>query len=79
VRDRIDIGVVPHVEHAGGSGPCGDAKNRGKRGQRIKSNWRAAQSDQRGEDGKHHHARLCEGDEVGHIPMASKRAGGMRR
>src|SRR5216684_3544767 len=29
-HDRIDIGVVPHVEHAGGSSPGGNGNNRGK-------------------------------------------------
>ena len=29
-HDRIDIGVVPHVERAGGSSSRGDGKNRGK-------------------------------------------------
>ena len=78
-HDRIDIGVVPHVEHAGGSSPRGDGKNRGKSGQRIKSNWSAAQSDERGEDGKHHHTWLCEGDEVRHTPMVSQRMSRIRR
>ena len=31
-HDRIDIGVVPHVEHAGGCSPGGNGKNRGKSG-----------------------------------------------
>ncbi len=31
-HDRIDIGVVPHVEHAGGSSSRGDGKNRGRTG-----------------------------------------------
>jgi hypothetical protein len=31
-HDRIDIGIVPHVEHAGGSGSRGNGDNRGKRG-----------------------------------------------
>jgi hypothetical protein len=31
-HDRIDIGVVPHVEHAGGAGSRGNGKNRGKGG-----------------------------------------------
>ena len=72
-HDRIDIGVVPHVERAGGCGPRGNGKNRGKSGQRIKSNWSDAQSDERGEDGKHHHTWLCEGDEGRHAPTVSQR------
>jgi len=28
-HDRIDIGVIPHVEHAGGPSPRGNGKNRG--------------------------------------------------
>ena len=31
-HDRIDIGVVPHVEHAGGASSRGNGKNRGKSG-----------------------------------------------
>jgi hypothetical protein len=31
-HDGVDIGVIPHVEHASRSGPGGDGKNRGKGG-----------------------------------------------
>jgi len=56
-----------------------NGKNRGKSGQRIKSNRSAAQSDERGKHGKHHHPWLCECDEVGHTPVTSQRMGGTKR
>jgi hypothetical protein len=57
----------------------GDGKNRSHSGQGIKSNRSAAQSDERGEDRKHHHTWLRKGDKVRHTPTVSQRMSGIRR
>ena len=49
---RVDVGVVPHVEHAGGAGSRGDCENCNGPKQRIEVTRRNHQSDERGEHRK---------------------------
>jgi len=46
---RIDIGVVPHIEGAGGAGPDRDAQERGEAKHRVEMPRRHHQADQCGE------------------------------
>ena len=62
---RIDIGVVPHVEHAGGASPRGDGEDCNGPKEWIEMTRCNHQSNERGEDRKHHHARLHQRDEIG--------------
>ena len=62
---RIDVGVVPHVEHAGGASSGGDGKDCNGPKQRIQVTRRNHQANERGEHRKQHHARLHERDEIG--------------
>ena len=64
-HDGVDVGVVPHVEHAGGSGSCRDGEDGKARAQRGEIAGRNGEADDRGEDGEHHHPGLRQGDEVG--------------
>ena len=60
----IDVGVVPHVEHAGGASSGGDGKDCNGPKQRIQVTRRNHQANERGEHRKQHHARLHERDEI---------------
>ena len=55
---RVDVGVVPHVERAGGAGADGDAQQRGKTDHRMDVAGRDQKPDQRGEHHERHHPRL---------------------
>ena len=61
---RVDVGVVPHVERAGGAGADGDAEQRddGEHGMQLPG--RQHHADQRREHDERHHARLHQRDEV---------------
>jgi hypothetical protein len=52
---RVDVGVVPHVEDAGGAGSCENSNGRKKWIEMAGCN---DQSSNRGEHCKQHHARL---------------------
>jgi len=56
----VDVGVVPHVERAGGAGADRNAQERDKPDQRMQVSRRNHQPDQRGEDDERHHPRLQE-------------------
>src|SRR5205823_5046433 len=78
-HDGIDIGVVPHIKCASGSGPGGDGENRNKSSQRIELVMRTEQSNDRSEDSEHHDARFGELEEVGQAPTLGETVRGMRR
>src|SRR4029077_15131120 len=59
-HERIDIGVVPHVEHTGGASARRDGENCGSREKRIEVTGRNLQSNERREHRKRHHTRLHE-------------------
>src|SRR5262245_13490210 len=61
----IDVGVVPHVEHTRGSGPCGDRENCNGSEEWIEAARRDHQSNERGEHRERHHAWLHQRDEMG--------------
>ena len=64
-HDGVDIGVVPHIEHAGGAGPRGDCENCNESKEWIEVSRRDHQSDERSEHRERHHARLHQRDEIG--------------
>jgi len=53
-HQRIDIGVVPHVERAGGTGPGGDCKDGNSPKKWLEVTRCNHQSDKRSEHGKQH-------------------------
>ncbi len=55
---RIDVGVVPHVERAGGAGADRDASQRKERQHRMEMTGRDHHPDQRREHDERHHPRL---------------------
>ena len=55
---RVDVGVVPHIERAGGAGADGDAEQRRERDHRMHMAGRNRQPDQRREHYERHHPRL---------------------
>ena len=63
-HDGVDVGVVPHVERAGGAGADRDAEQRGEADQRMQRAGRDRQADQRGEHHQRHHPRLHQRDVV---------------
>ncbi len=63
----IDVGVVPHVERAGGTCAGGDADQRGDGEHGMHGARRRHQPDQRGEHHEEHHARLHQHDKVGDV------------
>ena len=60
----VDVGVVPHIEYAGGASSCGDGENCNGAEQRIEVTRCNHQSNECSEDRKQHHARLHERDEI---------------
>ena len=74
LHQRVDIGVVPHVEGAGGTGADGDADERDDADCRMRLHRRQQHADQRREHHERHHARLHQSDEV-----ADAAADGVRR
>ena len=78
----IDVGVVPHVEHAGGAGSRGDCENGNGPEKRIEVTRCDHQSDECGEDREQHHARFHQRDEIGQARSQTgrmKAAAGARR
>ena len=69
----IDVGVVPHVERAGGAGADRDAEQRREADHRMHVARRDQQSDQRGEHHERHHPRLQQRDIVLHAREARLR------
>ena len=63
----VDIGVVPHVERAGGAGADGDADQRGDGEHRMHRARRRDEPDQRGEHHEEHHPRLHQREIVGDV------------
>ena len=55
---RVDVGVVPHVERAGGAGADRDAEQRDEAEHRMQVPGRDHQPDQRREHHERHHPRL---------------------
>jgi hypothetical protein len=74
LHQRVDIGVVPHVEGAGGPGTHRDADERDDADDRMRLHRRQQHADQRREHHERHHARHHQGDEV-----ADAAADGVRR
>ena len=60
----VDIGVVPHVEHAGGAGARGNAEKGDETDEWIEVTRRNQQPDQCGEHDKRHDSRLHQRDQV---------------
>src|SRR5215468_7055583 len=63
-HDRVDIGVVPHVQRAGGSSAGCDGENCDEATERIEAGRCDHQSDECGEQCERHNARLHQRDEV---------------
>ncbi len=64
---RVDIGVVPHIERAGGAGAGGDADQRGDGEHRMHRARRRDEADESGEHHEEHHSRLHQRDVVGDV------------
>ena len=63
-HDGVDVGVVPHVERAGGAGADRDAEQRREADHRMHVPRRDQQADQRREHDERHHPRLQQRDVV---------------
>ncbi len=73
VMARVDIGVEPHIERAGGAGAGGDADQRGDGEHRMHRARRGDQPDQSGEHHEKHHPRLHQRDIVGDVAAGWRR------
>ena len=62
--DRVDVGVVPHVERTSGAGADSDAEERDGAKHRGEPARRGSHADERREDHQRHDARLQERDVV---------------
>ena len=58
VITRVDVGVVPHVERAGGARADRDAEQRGEADHRMDVARRDRKADKGGEHHERHHPRL---------------------
>ncbi len=64
-HDAIDVGVVPHVEHAGRPGSDGDCNNCHGAKKKIEVRRCNQHSGEGSEDGEQHHARFHQREELG--------------
>jgi hypothetical protein len=61
---RVNVGVIPHVEHPRRAGPRGNANYGKGREQRMEVAWRNGQPDGGREDRQNHHAWLHQRVEI---------------
>ena len=63
-HNRIDIGVVPHIQRAGGSRPHGDAQQGSKSGYRVQVAGSDRKAHKRREHNERHHPWLHQCDVI---------------
>ena len=74
-HQRVDVGVVPHVERAGRAGADGDRQDGDERDEGIGGDRCGDQADERREHDQRHHARLQQREIVGRRRLREVKAG----